>query len=396
VVGVAGRSVTPRPMVTARPIRVTFDAHVVARRQTGNETYAIGLGRALARRPDIDLTVLVDRGTDWPIDPTTSDPSPHTVALRARRPQVRVPLELPIRARRARADLLHVQYVAPPVVGARLAVAVHDLSFEDLPGLFPPGTRWRLRAMVRAAVARADVVLALSAFTRERILAVYDPDPDRVVVASAGVDARFRPADDAGRVAARARLADLGLPARFVLHVGDLIPRKNVARLAEAVGRLRTAGQGDLGLVLVGQGGRDRPAILAAAAKADPRSDQASWVREVGYVDGGRLTDLYAAADAVAYPSLYEGFGLPAVEAMASGAILVASDRGAVAEVVADAALTTDVTDPVALAAALDRALTDDGLRACLRVAGPQRAATFDWASAATATVAGYRVALSR
>ena len=361
-------------MVAARPIRVAFDAHVVGRQLTGNETYAVGLGTALARRPDIDLTVLLDRGVTWPLDGgeasdgAAAGRTTSIVQLRSRRPQVRIPIELPVRARQARADILHVQYVVPPVIGrtTRLAVAVHDLSFEDLPASFRASTRWRLRASVRTAVRRADVILALTEFTRDRILERYDPPPARVVVAPAGVDERFRPVDADGRAAARERLADLGLPRRFVLHVGDLVPRKNVPRLAEAIGRLRTV-HDDLGLVLAGKPGRDAPRVLAAA-KAAHGDDAATWVHALGYVGADRLLDLYAAADVVAYPSLYEGFGLPALEAMATGAVLVTSDQGAVAEVVADAALTTDVADPAALAEALDRALTDADLRCRLRV----------------------------
>ena len=101
-------------MVMARPIRVMFDAHVVGRRLTGNETYAVGLARALARRSDIDLTVLMDPGASWPTDPGGEAP-PASRTLAFRRPQARIPLELPVRARRASADVLHVQYVVPPV-----------------------------------------------------------------------------------------------------------------------------------------------------------------------------------------------------------------------------------------------------------------------------------------
>jgi glycosyltransferase involved in cell wall biosynthesis len=381
-------------MVDGRPIRVTLDAHAVGRRLTGNETYVLGLARGLRRRPDVDLTVLLDPGAAFPADPG-GDPPPTSVALALRRPQVRIPIELPVRARHARADILHVQYVAPPIVGTRLAVAVHDLSFEDLPDLFPTRTRLRLQASVRASVTRADVVLALSDFTRERILARYGPPPEKVVVAPAGVDGRFRAIADDERAAARSRLAARGVPERFVLHVGDLIPRKNVPRLAEAVGRVRTAGHDDLALVLAGHGGRDAPAVLAAAAAADPSAGH-EWVRQLGYVADDVLVDLMAAAAVVAYPSRYEGFGLPALEALATGAVLVTDTGTGVGEVVADAALTTDVDDPAALAAALERALTDEAVRARLRLAGPQRAASFTWERTAASTVAGYRIALDR
>jgi glycosyltransferase involved in cell wall biosynthesis len=273
-----------------------------------------------------------------------------------------------------------VQYVAPPVAGVPTVVAVHDLSFEDRPELFSGSTRLRLRTTIRASTRRAAAVIALSAFTRDRLLHHYDLDPGRVFVAHAAVDGRFARLDD-------------GSAERFVLHVGDLIPRKNVPRLIDAMAALRRDGIGDVGLVLAGQDGRDSPHVEAAIASAAARGD-GGWVRRLGFVDDRTLQALYRAATVVAYPSRYEGFGLPALEALAAGAILVTSSTTALPEVVGDAAVLVDPDDTASLAAGLAQAIDDDALRARLAGAGPRRAAAFSWAASAAATVVAYRRAL--
>lgn len=379
-------------MVTGRRLRVGLDAHVVGRRKTGNETYIVGLGRALAARDDSAVTAFLDAGMPWPGDP--SRPAPTVVGLRARHRTPRVALELPVRARNARLDVLHVQYVMPPVAGLPVAVAIHDLSFEDRPDLFTPGERWRLRATIRPSAKRADLVLALSSFTRDRIIAHYGLEPDRVVVVPAGIEPR-----DAARApseaAAQAAVARLGIDGPYVLHVGDLIPRKNIPRLVLAVARLRGAGLRDLRLVLAGQTGRDVTAIEAAVRDACPPGDR-GWVHRPGYVDDATLDALYHGAVVVAQPSLYEGFGLPALEAMARGRVLVTSSTTAVPEVVGDAGLLADPEDVDALAVALTRAIEDDGERARLHAAGPVAAARFSWSSAADEAMAAYRIVTGR
>ena len=367
---------------TSPRIRVALDAHVVGRRMTGNETYVVNLADALAARPDIDLVTYLDADQTWP-----HEPPPGSVRhLRLRAPQLRIPLELPFRARRDRADLLHVQYVAP-ISRLPVVTAVHDVSFEDLPDVFSRATTLRLKLSIRASVRRSGAVLALSGFTRDRILHHYGIAPERVIVAPAGVSGRWRRIDPA---VVDDRLAPLALPPRFVLAVGNLHPRKNIPRLVRSVDRLRRAGADDIGLVVAGQ--RSWRADDVEAAVREVGGEE--WVTFTGYVADEVLEALYNRAHVVAYPSLYEGFGLPVAEALAIGAVVVASDSTSIPEVAGNAAVLVDSTDDEALAEGLIRAATDDALRTELKEAGPKRAASLTWDACAAASVAGYRVAL--
>lgn len=363
-------------------IRVALDAHVVGRRMTGNETYVVNLADALAVRPEVDLVTYLDAGRTWP-----HDPPPGSVRhLRLRAPQLRIPLELPVRARRDGADLLHVQYVAP-ISRLPVVTAVHDVSFEDIPQVFSRATTLRLKVSIRASVRRSGAVLALSEFTRQRILHHYGVRPEKVIVAPAGVSGRWRRIDD--RVVDE-RLMPLGLPARFVLAVGNLHPRKNIPRLVRSVARLRSAGADDIGLVIAGQRSWRADDVVDAIRQVGGED----WVTLTGYVADDVLEALYNRAHIVAYPSLYEGFGLPVAEALAIGAVVVASDSTSIPEVAGDAALLVDSTNDEALSEGLIRAATDDALRARLAAAGPKRAASLTWDACAAASVEGYRVAL--
>lgn len=366
------------------PIRVALDAHSVGQRQTGNETYAVNLAKALAARSDVTPLVFLPKGVAW------SGPDAAAVHhLRTGSPFLRIPFELPIRAHRAGADLLHVQYVAPPITPIPVVTTIHDLSFEDAEGLFGRRTELRLRALVPVSARRSAAVITVSAFTRGRLLERYGLDPARVFVTPNGVAASWRPLSEGER---SERLREFLLPPTFVLAVGNLHPRKNIVRLIRAIHALRTGHLGDLHLVLAGQRGWRAEEVDRQIEAVDGQS----WVHTPGYVSDETLRALYGAARVVAYPSLYEGFGFPALEALACGAVLVASSTTSIPEVVGDAAILVDPADEAAISDALARAVTDETLRSRLMAAGPVQAAYFTWARCAEATVVAYRAAITR
>jgi glycosyltransferase involved in cell wall biosynthesis len=352
------------------PIRVAFDAHTVGRRLTGNERYAVELATALAARPDMDVLAYVDRGVAWPADAT---PAPALRELRTRIPQLRIPFELPWRAGRDGAQVLQVSYVGPPLGGPPLVTTVHDVSFEDEPGLFSLPTRLRLKWLVRWSVRRSAAVTAVSEFTRQRLIELYRLPPEKAHVVYNGVSSRWRPITT---IQATAALAGVALPGHFVLFVGTSHARKNLPRLIAAVGALRRAGHADLGLVIAGP---------PAAAKTE------DWVTHLGYVTDDVLRALYGRAAAVAYVSLYEGFGLPVLEALASGATVVASSTTGVREAAGDACVLVEPSDVDAIADGLRAALEDTRLRDELRRRVPAHLARFTWTRAAEAMAQVYR-----
>ena len=367
---------------TSLEIRPAIDAHVVGRRKTGNETYVVNLATALARHANVHPIAYLDAGVSWP-----QPDGPETRELSWRSSFLRIPVELPTQARRDRCDLLHVQYVAPPIARVPIVTAIHDVSFEDVPGLFPLRTEVRLKLTVRLSAWRSQTIITISQFTRGRIAHHYHIDPDLIVVTPLGVGNQWRPL---ARDDAVARLVALALPTRFVLAVGNLHPRKNIPRLVRAVAAAREAGAGDLHLVLAGQPWWRTGEIDEAIEDAVARR----WVHFLGYVDDDTLVALYTCADVVAYPSLYEGFGLPVLEALACGAVVVASNTTAIPEVAGHAAILVDPLDVTEIAEAIAIASTDEQTRSSLRRAAPLQTARFTWDRCADLTVGAYRAAL--
>jgi glycosyltransferase involved in cell wall biosynthesis len=362
-------------------IRVGLDGHVIGRRRTGNETYAIALATGLAARSDVDLTVYLDSVEAWPAE---VQPAPRLRPLRFRRPQLRIPLELPLRAGLDRLDILHCQYVIPPFSRTPVVVSIHDLSFEDYPEDFAPATRRRLRLTVGRAARTAAAVVTPSAFSRLRLLTHYEIDPERVlVVPPAAVPSSPAPGTSAS-------LDGLDLPSPYVLAVGDLHPRKNIERLIRAIAIVRRGGI-EMGLVLAGQRGWQAEAVDATIREvgAEP------WVRRLGYVDRPTLGELYHRAAMLAYVSLYEGFGLPVVEAMARGTPVLAADAASIPEVAGDAAILVDPRSDSAVAGGIAAIASDPVLRDRLRGAGLERAVAFRPEAFAGGMVTAYRTALA-
>ena len=283
----------------------------------------------------------------------------------------------------ADADVVHATNpaaVAPKRRGQRLVVTVHDLAFVRHPELFPRDWRLLFRAGLRAVALRADAVLVPSAFTAEELRRHSDVDPARVHVTPL---ASSLPVDGVADV--NAALERLGVPRPYVLSVGTLEPRKNHARLVRAYRRLAAEGRPQA-LVLNGPDGWLDDELRRELAAEGP--GRVVRTRDLG---AGDLDALYRGADVFAYPALYEGFGLPVLEALARGVPAVASAASSIPEVAGQAALLVDPLDEDAIAHALARILDDAALADELRRLGPERSAAFSWRETARATLRVYR-----
>jgi len=263
--------------------------------------------------------------------------------------------------------------VAPRLPQGRVVSIVYDLIPMRLPALFPD--RNRFREAVERVVRRSAALIAISRRTREDLIELLGVDPGRVHVIYPGRGEAFRPVPAAEAAAVAGRY---GIRGRYILYVGALGPHKNVATLLVAYQRARL--EGGLGVRLVVAGSPRWGAHVLALLETLRVRDE---VTLTGPVPAADLPAMYAGADCFVFPSRYEGFGLPVLEAMACGTPVITSDRGALPEVGGEAAIVVDPEDPAALAAAMCRVAGDADLRARLAAAGLAQSARFSWTQSA-------------
>jgi glycosyltransferase involved in cell wall biosynthesis len=358
-------------------VRVAIDAHVVGERESGNETYVVNLLRALTNDPGGNtyqaLTPHPDR-----LRSILPLPSSATIVRVWPAPSVlRIPFGIPAAVRRQQSEVLHVTYVAPPVVSCPTVVSVHDLSYLAYPQSVSPRTRLILTVLVRASVRRAARVIAISAFTKQDLVTRYGIAENKIVVIHLAAGPAFHVLDDAGSQ----RLPE-SVSEPYVLAVGNLEPRKNLARLIEAFAAVAFEPDVTAKLVLVGKS-KGQEASLARLVEQHGLRERVVFT---GFVEEDRLVLLYNRAALFIYPSLYEGFGLPPLEAMACGCPVVASNVTAIPEVLGDAALLVDPTSVSAMAEAMREVLRRDDLARDLRARGLRQAARYSWARVAERT----------
>ena len=330
------------------PPLVAVDADVLGRHRTGDETYVENLLRALPRVAGDLRFAAVTR------HPRLVPDGVEAVELPARVQEVRMAWSLPRLLRRLRPALAHFQHALPLACPCAAVVTVHDLSFERDASLMGARERAIFRAVVPRAARRAARVLTVSERTKRDIVELYGLPPEKVIVTPNGVDPIFRPG---------------GRPDSYVLLVGAVQKRKNPLAAAAAAA--------DVGLQLV-VAGPPRDAALA-------RELERRGARLLGYVDKERLAELYRGAACVVLPSRFEGFGLPVLEAMASGTPVVAAPDPALREVADGAAV---FAEPQQLADGIRRALAE---RDRLVAAGLARASEFSWEETARRTAGVYR-----
>jgi alpha-1,3-rhamnosyl/mannosyltransferase len=296
---------------------------------------------------------------------------------------------LPRAAARARVDLIHAPaYTAPLWSRVPVVLTIHDVSYARHPEWYPYRRDWLRRAFYRRSARAAAHVITDSAFSAAEIAAAYAVAPSRITVVPLGASREFGAVPPSG--------ADLpaGVTEPYVLHVGDLHERRNLGTVLDAVlaARRHFGGAAGVSLVLAGVDRGVGRALCAIAAEAD----EPDALVLLGAVEDERLRALYHRATALVYPSLYEGFGLPVLEAMASGTPVIASRAASIPEVAGEAGILLDPVDVDAWADAIVTLVNDEGRRSLMRAAGLARAASFTWERTARETLAVYRQVLGR
>jgi glycosyltransferase involved in cell wall biosynthesis len=371
-------------------VRVAFDASVFGTGRGGDETHlaSILVGLAQVAGPDDRFPLFVQRRAELP-ESLAGDPRFPIAGYVSPRGLTRFAVELGLAVSRLkpRPELLVSVTHAPIWSRVPSALMIGDLSFHHHPSMYPPLARSRLRTLVPYQVKRAQMVITPSRFTRQDIIEHYGADPSRVFVVHPATNPAVRPpgewAEESPALQAWGHQSGAGVP--YLLYLGNLHPRKNVVRLIRAFAEAR-ASDPDLAstrLLVVGRhwwGGHEE---RGAAYYAPPGA-----VVFLGQVSDEQRDYLLRHALAVAYPSIFEGFGLPILEAMASGAPVLTSNRTAMPAVAGDAAVLVDPFDIEDIAKGIRRILTDADLRAELRERGFEQASKFSITATGNAAIA--------
>jgi glycosyltransferase involved in cell wall biosynthesis len=353
-------------------LRIAIDARKL--RDYGIGTYIRNLLRHLSRIDSTTDYVLLCHGEDCgTLDALGENfrPVPERAPGYSVREQLRVPLDL----RREGIDLFHApHYVLPPLVPCRSVVTIHDCIHLRFPQYLPNRFAYAYaRASLWIAAHRSNRVLTVSEASKRDILKYFRVPPGKINVIYNAIDERYgEPPDDeeVARVRERYQLND-----PFVLYAGNIKPHKNLERLIEAFHTLRKGDLEHVKLLIIG----DEISKYATLRRAVHHYKLHKHVRFFGFVPDKTLAVLYRLAGLFVFPSLYEGFGLPPLEAMASGTPVITSNVSSLPEVVGDAALLIDPYDSGAIAAAMRRVLTEPALREDLRERGLQRVKEFSW-----------------
>jgi alpha-1,3-rhamnosyl/mannosyltransferase len=374
-------------------LRIVLDGRTINDHFPGVGRYAHGLVNALARTGEVDLTLLHHPRLPnmyhplgaLPLDNITLfsvDIAPFTLAEQTR---------LPALPRRLRPDVWHAPYYIMPYrrLSCPTIVTIYDIIPLALPQFWPARQRLIFSLAHRLALRAARCVIAISESTRRDLIRRFRVDPRRITMTPLACGERFRPQTESEIL--RVRQVH-NLPEQFILYVGINKPPKNLSRLIDAYAQLVAGSAGlDFDCVIAGAWDNRYPESRERAAHLG----LGDRVRFLGSIPDADLPALYAAADLFVMPSLYEGFSLPVLEAMACGTPIACSDTSSLPEVVGDAALEFDPYDVGAMAAAIQQALSDPELRASLRARGLVRAKQFSWENTAAKTIEVYSSVLN-
>ncbi len=353
-------------------MRIAIDARKL--RDYGIGTYIRNLLRHLSRIDQATEYVLLCQDQDCGIAAGLGE-NFRTVSERSPAYSVSEQLRVPMCLRREGIDLFHApHYVLPPLTPCKTIVTIHDCIHLRFPQYLPNRLAYAYaRTSLWLATHRSNRILTVSAASKRDILKYFHVPPEKIDVIYNAIDERFGEAPDPQEIAhvrERYQLDD-----RFVLYAGNIKPHKNLERLIEAFFTLRKSGFEQVKLLIIG----DEISKYATLRRAVHKYKLHKHVRFFGFVPDKTLAILYRLADVFVFPSLYEGFGLPPLEAMASGTPVITSNVSSLPEVVGDAALLIDPYDPEAIAEAIRRVLSEPALRSDLRERGFRRVREFSW-----------------
>ena len=365
------------------PLHIGIDGDTLGRKRTGDESYLASLVRALG---------CIDRDNRYTVFVRDEDVAHQFPArqswsfcrVRPRSIWLRYPVGFPLALRRRPVDLLHTQYFVSPYCRCPVVLTIHDISFAVRPEYFTLKDRAILKSLVPHALRRAHTVITDTEYTRRDLMRVYDVNPAQIAVIPLAADPRYRVLDRPACQAWVAKRHDTA--AGFILYVGTLQPRKNVATLVQAYARFRRQTGLPHKLLIVGKLKYKFDAVFAAIRASGYEQD----ILFAGFVPDEELAQYYNAAEVFVFPSLYEGFGLPVLEAMACGTAVVSSSASCLPEVVGNGGLLADPHRPEEFAAALEKLLGNPVVAEEYRARGRCQAAQFSWERTARATLEVY------
>jgi len=377
-----------------RPLKVAWDNSLARRNPTGSGVYSTQMIEHLSQQPGIRLQVF--NGWD-PANRKAGEFGNQSVLARGARAVRGLTWSnafFPLQLRRGKFDLLHTpSFVLPFACPCPTVATIFDVSFLLYPEHFE--RRWRsyMKYVMPSVVRSASAIICISECARQDLLKFYDVAPDKVRVVYCGIDhERFKPHEPLNQNWAQ----KIGLTRPYVLHVGLLSERKNIPTLLRAVAALRAQGRFEnMQLVLAGP----EVSVLTGAVEIHNTIQSlglSDLVVITGFVPDGCMAGLYAQARLLVMPSIYEGFGLPVAESMASGVPVVASNTSSLPEIAAGAAILAPPHDEAAWAEAIGQVLENPATAEAMRAKGLERAAQFSWERSAEETVAVYRTVLGK
>ncbi|MGB9641900.1 MAG: glycosyltransferase family 4 protein [Candidatus Ratteibacteria bacterium] len=365
-------------------IRIGIDAHAIGMKQGGNERYVEGLLRGLSEMSCAELKFVIFLNHRAKIPSFLKWHPCFEFERISLSPIKRLMLDLPLKTKRAQIDVLHTQYHIPPFTRIPSVITLHDVSYLTHPEFFPFPEWIKMKLLMPYSIKRAKKIITVSNFSRMEILKKYGDIDEKICMIHNGVDEQFKPSDETKILKV---LAKYRISRPYILSVSNLQPRKNLQGLIRAFSRiLRNNKDFPCTLVITGKKLWLYDEIFSAI---EPATKEKIYFTD--YVENNDLIALYGGAEMLVYPSFYEGFGLPVLEAMACGCPVIASSKSSLPEIVGNAGILINPYSEQELSSAILTLHQDKNLQKELKEKGIKQAKKFSWAECARKTIEVYK-----